>query len=101
MKQPWVRFEEWLARRFHGQRTPGSGNVWWSKEDVRGERVIAVWSSGETQQVLIQAKTAKKAATIHKEDIEKLVRHAVAQNRTPLLAINIGDFVIVGEVEVL
>ncbi len=102
MKKPWVLFEEYIARRFKGRRTPGSGNVWWSKEDVQGEiECPAIPYEQLPQDVLIQAKYARKAVTVHKDMVEELVQHAVSQNRKPLVAIGVGDFVIVGEVEAL
>lgn len=70
------RQETTLAKELHGSRTPGSGNTWHSKSDVR------------TDTELWEAKiTSAKSFSIKDADLAKNRNYALTDGRIPLFLI--------------
>lgn len=85
MTKAWERQEARLAQALSGSRRPGSGAFWSAKGDVR------------TADQLIEAKqTGKKQITLRADVLRKIELEAVAEGRTPVLAIEVAgrDYVV-------
>lgn len=79
MKQPWEKQESRLANLLGGERNAGSGNGWSRKGDVRSPKF------------LVEAKiTSKKSFSIKVDVLRQLEHNAAIENRTPVLAIEMG-----------
>lgn len=71
--------ESRLAEKFGGRITPGSGNKWHSKGDVK------------TDQYLIEAKTtSKKQYTLKADDLEKHEKYSLLEGKDPLFVIEMN-----------
>lgn len=76
----WEKKEQNDARDFGGKRTPGSGNKWNHKGDVRSDVY------------LIEDKTTdKKSYTITNELWRKIYNSAILSQRIPLLSIKFNN----------
>jgi uncharacterized membrane protein len=100
MQPEWRLFERWLARMFGGKRSYASGSTWSEKEDVRG-----AWAAGlaprDGDEVLVQAKCSGKKASIKAVDVDGLVKRAAREGRTPVVALKVGPYVVVGQVQLM
>jgi hypothetical protein len=73
------KHEKRLAAQFEGQRTAASGAFWQRKGDVR------------TPDLLIEHKfTGKKSFTVKSEVLEKIVKEAILDYRTPILGFHLN-----------
>jgi hypothetical protein len=64
------------AEDYKGKRTPGSGNQWHSKGDIK------------TDDYLIECKTTTKASySLKYQDLLKIWKEAILESRTPLFEI--------------
>lgn len=73
------KHEERLAKLVDGQRTAASGAFWQRKGDVRSE------------DLLIEHKwTGKKSFSLSSDVLEKIVKEAILDYRTPVLGISLN-----------
>src|SRR5881398_1695759 len=82
------RQEARLAKRFGGQTTPGSGNQWYRKNDIR------------SVDLSIEAKyTGKRQYTLKADEIEKAERNALLDDRGFAFCIELNkrNWVIISE----
>ncbi len=74
------RHEERLAKKINGKRNAGSGAFWSRKGDVR------------SKDLLIEHKwTGKATVTIKATVLEKIVKEAILDSRTPVLGFSLND----------
>jgi hypothetical protein len=73
------KHEERLAKLLDGQRTAASGAFWQRKGDVRSE------------DLLVEHKwTGKKSFSLSSDVLEKIVKEAILDYRTPVLGISLN-----------
>ena len=69
-----------LAKKFDGKRNAGSGSFWSRKGDVR------------SQDLLIEHKwTGKASFTVKATVLEKIVKEAILDGRTPVLGFSLNN----------
>ena len=84
--------EERTAEKYHGSRNVMSGAGWVRKNDVR------------TSDLLVENKfTDKKSYSIKSEDMVKLARTAILEDRVPVLQVDLGgrSYVVILEADFL
>lgn len=85
---PWDRQEKDFAKKVGGRVNPGSGSGWRQRQDVR------------TPDYLWEMKyTGKKQVTIKSGDLEQLRKHALMEDRTPAMHLQVGgrNYVLLSE----
>lgn len=86
------RHEDRLAKVLDGSRTAASGAFWSRKGDVR------------SQDLLVEHKwTGKKSLTLQSQVLEKIMREAILDSRTPVLGVHLNgeNYVILHEEDFL
>lgn len=74
------KHEARLAKKIGGQRSAGSGAFWSRKGDVRN------------RELLIEHKwTGKSSFTVKAAVLEKIVKEAILESRTPILGFSLND----------
>jgi hypothetical protein len=74
------KHEARLAKAFDGQRSAGSGSFWSRKGDVRSRKY------------LIEHKwTGKTSFTLKAAVLEKIVKEAILESRTPILGFSLNN----------
>jgi hypothetical protein len=72
--------EKRAAKDYKGKTTPGSGNQWHSKGDVR------------SADYLIECKTTSKASySLRADTMSKIMDEALLENRTPIMEVEFGE----------
>lgn len=79
-RKPWEKQESRLANLTGGTRSPGSGNGWVRKHDVRslGRLIEAKW-------------TSHKSFVLKLAELRQLEHNALIDNRTPVFCIEFKE----------
>lgn len=78
--KPWDKQEKRVAKLVGGTRNAGSGSGWRRRQDVRTDRFL--WE---------MKYTGKKQITLKAQDLEQLRKHALMDDRTPVMHIEVGE----------
>jgi len=69
--------EKMIAKYLNFKRVPGSGSQWHSKEDISSSKYLCQVKATDT-----------KSGSFKVDDLEKLERNAIKENKTPLFIVH-------------